>query len=115
MFENATGKRRFSPAFSLASALTSRRSFSILALPIFPAFSRRVETVIALEEPDRVPVVPFNASYAQRAYGSCYANICYNYQKAGEAAVRFYRDHPQIDVIMFSGFTSGRANEPPPR
>lgn len=72
---------------------------------------QRVETAIALKEPDRVPVVPFIASYAQRAYGSCYADLYYNYEKAGDAAVQFYKDHPQMDVSMFSGFTSGRANE----
>ena len=71
----------------------------------------RVETAVRLKEPDRVPVVPFVASYMQRAYGSCYADLYYNYEKAGEAAVQFYRDHPQIDARMFSGFTSGRANE----
>ncbi len=72
---------------------------------------KRVETAISLQEPDRVPVVPFVASYAQRAYGSCYADLYYNYEKAGDAALQFYRDHPQMDVNMFSGFTSGKANE----
>ena len=78
---------------------------------LFEERIQRVETAIALKEPDRVPVVPFIASYAQRAYGSCYADLYYNYEKAGDAAVQFYRDHPQMDVSMFSGFTSGRANE----
>lgn len=78
---------------------------------LFEERVQRVETAIALKEPDRVPVVPFIASYAQRAYGSCYADIYYDYEKAGDAAVQFYRDHPQMDVSMFSGFTSGRANE----
>ena len=68
----------------------------------------RVETAIRLGQPDRVPVTPFIASYAQRANGSCYADLYYNYEKAGEAAVQFYKDHPMIDACTFSGFTSTR-------
>lgn len=71
----------------------------------------RVETAIGLGTPDRVPVTPFIASYMQRAYGSCYADLYYNYEKAGEAALQFYRDHPMMDVDVFSGFVSGKSNE----
>lgn len=71
----------------------------------------RVETAIGLGTPDRVPVTPFLASYMQRAYGSCYADLYYNYEKAGEAALQFYRDHPMMDVDVFSGFVSGKSNE----
>lgn len=78
---------------------------------LFAERLNRMETAIVLGEPDRVPVAPFIASYAQRSQGSCYADLYYNYEKAGEAALEFYRSHPILDVHTFSGFTSGKANE----
>ena len=78
---------------------------------LFAERLNRMETAIGLGEPDRVPVAPFIASYAQRSQGSCYADLYYNYEKAGEAALEFYRSHPILDVHTFSGFTSGKANE----
>ncbi len=71
----------------------------------------RVNTAIALGKTDRVPVAPFFASYLQRAYGRDYKDLYYNYEPAGEAALRFYKEHPLIDATTFAGFTSGRANE----
>ncbi|MDD3217760.1 MAG: uroporphyrinogen decarboxylase family protein [Lachnospiraceae bacterium] len=71
----------------------------------------RVNTAIALGTPDRVPVAPFIASYMQRAHGSSYKDIYYNYEQAGEAALKFYAEHPMCDTHLFSGFTSGLANE----
>ncbi|MCC8067282.1 MAG: hypothetical protein LIO94_09315 [Clostridiales bacterium] len=78
---------------------------------LFEERRQRVETAIALGTPDRVPVAPYISSYMQRAKGSSYRDIYYDYEKAGEAAVRFYEDHPMCDVHTFSGFTSGRSNE----
>ncbi len=71
----------------------------------------RVNAAIALEKTDRVPICPFFASYLQRANGKTYKDIYYNYEEAGEAAVKFYKEHPLVDATTFSGFTSGRANE----
>ncbi len=71
----------------------------------------RVETAIALKEPDRVPVCPNYASYMQRSEGSSYKDIYYDYEAAGEAAVRFYSKHPECDVHNYSGSTAGKANE----
>ncbi len=78
---------------------------------LFAERENRVETAIALGTPDRVPVAPFFASYIQRANGSSYRDIYYDYDRAGAAAVKFYAEHPMCDVCTFSGFTSGRANE----
>jgi len=71
----------------------------------------RVETAIALGTPDRVPVTPFFASYPQHSSGGTYRDLYYNFERAGEAALRFYAEHPLCDAVTFSGFTSGRANE----
>jgi hypothetical protein len=72
---------------------------------------KRVEDAISLREPDRLPVAPFFASVVQRLYDSSYKNLYYDFHKAGEAFLRFYRDYPQCDGHYCSGFTSGRANE----
>jgi hypothetical protein len=71
----------------------------------------RVEAAIALKEPDRVPVAPFFASVVQRFYGSSYKNLYYDYAKAGDAFLQFYRDYPLCDAHYCSGFVSGRSNE----
>ena len=71
----------------------------------------RVNAAIALEKTDRVPVCPFFASYLQRADGGTYKDLYYNYETAGEAALKFYAKYPLIDAATFAGFTSGRANE----
>ena len=71
----------------------------------------RVETAIHLGTPDKVPVFAFFSSYMQRAYGSSYADIYYDFDKAGQAAVQFHKDHPQLDIGLYPRFTSGKANE----
>lgn len=78
---------------------------------LFAERINRMETAIALGKPDRVPVFAFFASYVQRCNGSSYRDIYYDYEKAGQAAVKFFAEHPLCDVHTFSGFTSGRANE----
>ena len=40
----------------------------------------RVETAIHLGTPDKVPVFAFFSSYMQRAYGSSYADIYYDFE-----------------------------------
>ena len=71
----------------------------------------RVETAIHLGRADKVPVFAFFSSYMQRAYGSSYADIYYDFDKAGQAAVQFHKDHPQLDIGLYPRFTSGKANE----
>ena len=78
---------------------------------LFAERLNRVNTAIALGTPDRVPLAPFFSSYPQRANGSSYKDIYYNYEQAGEAALKFYAEHPMIDATTFAGFTSGRALE----
>ena len=78
---------------------------------LFAERLNRVETAIHLGVPDRVPVFAFFSSYIQRAYGSSYADIYYDFDKAGQAAVQFHRDHPLMDIGLAPSYTSGRANE----
>ena len=78
---------------------------------LFQERLNRVETAIHLGTPDRVPVFTFFSSYIQRAYGSSYADIYYDFEKAGQAAVQFHRDYPQLDIGLTPQFTSGKANE----
>ncbi len=78
---------------------------------LFAERLNRVETAIHLGVPDRVPIFAFFSSYIQRAYGSSYADIYYDFEKAGQAAVQFHKDHPQMDVGLAPQFTSGKANE----
>lgn len=78
---------------------------------LFQERLNRVETAIHLGEPDKVPVFTFFSSYIQRAYGSNYANIFYDFETAGEAAVKFHQEHPQLDIALTPQFTSGKANE----
>lgn len=33
------------------------------------------------------------------------------YEKAGDAAVKFYAEHPMLDTASFAGFSSGKSNE----
>ena len=48
----------------------------------------RVETAIHLGTPDKVPVFTFFSSYIQRAYGSSYADIYYDFDKAAGKPTR---------------------------
>ena len=81
------------------------------AQKLFEERLNRVETAIHLGTPDRVPVFTNFGSYVQRIHGSSYADIYYNYERAGEAAIKFLKDHPMIDVALVPAFTSGLANE----
>jgi len=76
----------------------------------FEARIKRFNDAVELKEPDRVPVVPMIASAAQRLNGSSYRDLYYDYDRAGQAAVDFYKKY-MPDATTFSGFTSGRANE----
>jgi len=71
---------------------------------------QRIEDAIALKEPDKIPFAPFFSSVVQRMYGSSYRDIFYNHERAGDAALSFYKDYP-CDAHYFCGLTSGRANE----
>ena len=70
-----------------------------------------VADAIELKEPKRVPICPFIGSVAQRYHGSSYRDLYYDFDKAGEAAVAFYKDHPQMDCFYGQSMTSGAANE----
>ena len=78
---------------------------------LFNERAQRLKDATALKETDKIPLAPFFASVLQRLNGSSYRDLYYDYQRAGEAAVKFYEEHPLCDAHSFSGFTSGRANE----
>ena len=78
---------------------------------LFSERLKRVEDAIALKEPDKIPIAPLFASVVQRFYDSDYKNLFYDYEKAGNSFLQFYRDYPMCDAHSCSGFTSGRANE----
>ena len=65
---------------------------------------------IAMKETERVPVAPFLSSVVQRLFGSCYKDLYYDYDKAGQAAVDFYTKYP-VDASTGCRFTSGKAQE----
>ena len=81
------------------------------AQKLFAERLNRVETAIHGGTPDRVPCFTFFSSYIQRSHGSSYADIYYDFDRAGEAAVEFHREHPLLDIALAPQFTSGRANE----
>lgn len=78
---------------------------------LFQERLNRVEKAIRLEIPDRVPVATFFASWVQEAQGSCYRDIFYDHDKAGQAALDFYARHPLCDAHSFAGLISGRTHE----
>ena len=69
-----------------------------------------VEDTVALRPTKRVPICPFFSSVAQRLNGSSYRDIYYDYDRAGEALLKFYEKY-QPDAAIFAGFTSGKSNE----
>lgn len=78
---------------------------------LFTERLNRVNSAIRLEKTDRVPIVPFVSSYIQRSHESSYADIFYDFNRAGDATVEFYKEHPLMDVGYVPLFNSGRANE----
>jgi len=65
---------------------------------------------IDMKEPERVPVAPFLGSIVQQMCGSCYKDIYYDYDRAGQAAVDFYTKYP-VDAFTGCRFTSGKSLE----
>lgn len=78
---------------------------------LFAERLNRVETAIHGGIPDRVPCFTYFSSYMLRSHGSSYADIYYDFDKAGEAAVQFHRENPLLDVAIVPEFTSGKSNE----
>ena len=64
-----------------------------------------VNDAIAMKETSRIPVAPFFASVVQELSGSCYKDIYYDYDRAGQAAVDFYTKYP-VDSFASFKFTS---------
>ncbi len=78
---------------------------------IFNQRIKLIDDAVALKETDKIPFAPFLSSIIQRFNGSSYRDLFYDYERAGEALLTFYRNYPLCDAHYFSGFTSGRANE----
>lgn len=78
-------------------------------------FSDRIQIIddaIALKKTDRIPCVPFIESlpYFMSGDGTTNKDGMYNYQKAADATVRFYKD-VMPDAYTGTGFSSGKSNE----
>lgn len=76
-------------------------------------YNERVQLLndtVAMKQTSRVPIAPFLGSVVQQFFGSCYKDIYYNYDKAGQAAVDFYSKYP-VDAFTGCRFTSGKALE----
>lgn len=72
---------------------------------------KRVRDAVALKEPDRVPITPSISGVPfYLSESATYKDTYYDYPKAIEAIVQFYREF-DADAYTFTGMTSGRANE----
>lgn len=72
----------------------------------------RVNTAVALGTPDRVPIFTSAfGSWIQRRAGSSYKDFFYDYDKAGDASLKFYEEYQQCDITAFFAFFGGKANE----
>lgn len=72
----------------------------------------RVDTAISLGKPDRVPCLVMYSSlpYVLMEDGTTYRDTYYDYERAGNAVLKFHGDYPIIDAANV-GFTSGKSNE----
>lgn len=72
---------------------------------------QRVEDAIALKEPDHVPICP-NLGIGPYVIDGCTnRDSFYNYPRATEAIVNWYKRYPMMDAAMHQPFTSGKSNE----
>lgn len=76
----------------------------------YEARIKLMDDTIAMKQTERVPMVPFIASVAQRFFGSSYRDLYYDYDRAGQAAVDFFTKYP-VDASLGCRFTSGKAQE----
>ena len=72
---------------------------------------KRCEDAIALKEPDHVPICPYIGIVPYALDGCSNKDSMYNYPRAAEAIVNFYKKYPMMDASLHKGFNSGRANE----
>lgn len=69
-----------------------------------------VNDAIAMKETSRVPVMPFFSGVAPNLGGASYKDMYYDYDKAGQATVDFYKKYP-VDACGGARFTSGISQE----
>ena len=72
---------------------------------------KRCEDAIALKEPDHVPICPCIGIVPYALDGCSNTDSMYNYPRATQAIVNFYKKYPMMDANMHQGFNSGKANE----
>ena len=72
---------------------------------------QRYNDAIALKEPDRVPICPNLGILPYCLDGATNRDAMYNYSRATQAVLNFYKRYPMMDAAMHQPFTSGRANE----
>jgi uroporphyrinogen-III decarboxylase len=71
-----------------------------------------INDAIALKKTDRIPLMPLaeNLVFEVCKNGATYRDYMYNFPKASEAILQFYKDY-QLDAFTFMPFISGKANE----
>ncbi len=72
---------------------------------------QRVNDAIALKEPDRVPVCPKLSILPYVLDGCTGKDAWYNFPRATQAIVNFYKRYPMVDAAQSPTMTSGLANE----
>ena len=75
---------------------------------------KRCEDAIALKEPDHVPICPYIGIVPYALDGCSNKDSMYNYPRAAEAIVNFYKKYPMMDASLHKGFNSGRILEGDP-
>lgn len=78
---------------------------------LFQEKLQRVEDAIALKEPDHVPICPCIGIVPYALDGCSNRDSMYNFPRATQALVNFYKKYPMMDAMMHQGFNSGKANE----
>lgn len=72
---------------------------------------QRVEDAIALKEPDHVPICPCVGIVPYALDGCTNRASMYDFPRASQALIDFYKRYPMMDARMHQGFNSGKANE----
>jgi hypothetical protein len=72
---------------------------------------QRYNDAIALKEPDHVPICPNLGILPYALDGCTNRDAMYNYPRAMEAILNFYKRYPMMDAAMHQPFNSGKANE----
>lgn len=77
----------------------------------YQARLNRLNDAIALREPDRVPICAYLGIIPYVLDGCTYRDAMYNYPRAKEAIINYFKKYPMSDAALCPRFSSGKANE----